>query len=261
MRKAVLLGMVIALGAAGAAYAATSLTNQYIIKPFTVSPKKSGTKTHPVSIGTTVAYTVSTKPAGSRPAVIKSETITIQGVRANSNKFPTCSSSRLVDPTEGPSTCAKGSLVGTGFFKAEIGPSANPSAPGQLNCRVDLSVYNSGNNRETYYLYLKPGQAGECPPSNTLPTTMTAKLSETKSGNLVQTFTLPNNVRHPATGFDSTPTFATLTTKNATRKVKGKTVGALESISCPANHSRQLAIKFTLESGSSRTATRNTACS
>jgi hypothetical protein len=260
MRKAVLLGLVIALGAAGAAYAATGLTNQYIITTFKVGPKKSGTKAHPVSIGTTVTYTVGTKPAGSRPAVIKSETITLQGVRANTNDFPTCSSSRLLEAGQGPSTCPKGSLVGTGFFKAMIGPSSNRGAT--TPCRVDLSVYNSGNKRETYYLYAKAGQAGECPaPPGTLPAVMTAKLSETKSGNLVQTFTLPNNVRHPLTGFDSAPTFATLTTKNLTRKVKGKTVGALESISCPANHSRQLAIKFTLENGSSRTATRNTACS
>jgi hypothetical protein len=261
MRKAVLLGMVIALGAAGAAYAASNLTNQYVIKTFKVGPKKSGTKAHPVSIGTTVNYTVGTKPPGSRPAVVKSETITIQGVRANSNKFPTCSSSRLLDSSQGPSTCPKGSLVGTGYFKAMIGPSSNRAAT--TPCRVDLSVYNSGNNRETYYLYVKtPGQNGECPnPPGTLPVAMTAKLSETKRGNLVQTFTLPEIVRHPINGFDSAPTFATLTTRNLTTKVKGKKVGALESIACPPNHARQLAIKFTLENGSSRTATRNAACS
>lgn len=261
MRKAVLLALLVALGATGAAYAASNVTNQYVIKPFTVGPKKSGTKTHPVSIGTTVAYTASTLPKGDRPNVIKSETVTIQGVRANSSKFPTCSSSRLVDPAEGPGTCPKASRVGTGYFKAEIGPSSSQGPSGEVNCRVDLSVYNAGNNRETYYLYLKPGQAGECPDTGTLPVTMTAKLSETKSGNLVQTFTLPNSVRHPIAGFDSAPTFATLTTKNQTTKVKGKKVGALESISCPPNHSRQIAIKFTLENGSSRTATRNTACS
>jgi hypothetical protein len=125
---------------------------------------------------------------------------------------------------------------------------------------VDLSVYNSGNNHLTYYLYLKPGQAGECPNTGTLPVAMTATLSE-HGGNLVQKFTLPNSVRHPIAGTDSAPIFATLTTKNATRTVKGKKVGALETTSCPANHVRQLAIKFTLENGSSRITTRNTACS
>lgn len=259
MRKVVLLALAIALGAAGAAYAAIS--NQYVITTFKVTPKKSGTKTHPVSIGTTVSYTVGTVPKGNNPAVIKSESITMQDVRADSDAFPTCSSSRLLDSSQGPSTCPKRSQIGSGYFEADIYKAGTqPASPG-TTCRVDLSVYNSGNNRATYYVYLKTGQAGECPNTGTLPVAITAKLSETKTGNLVQTFTLPNVLRHPITGYNSVPTFATVTTKNQTIKVKGKTVGALESTGCPANHSRQVAIKFTLENGNSRTATRNAACS
>ena len=82
---------------------------------------------------------------------------------------------------------------------------------------------------------------------------MTAKLSETKSGNLVQTFTLPDGVRHPATGFDSAPTFATLTTKNASRTVKHKKVGALESICVPGQPLASWRSSSRLRTASSRT--------
>jgi hypothetical protein len=250
--------MLIAVGVAGAAYAASSVTNQYIITTFKVNTKKADRK----AIGTVVTYTVASKPKGQRPNVIKGLTVTIQGVKANGNDFPTCSSSRLLEASQGPSTCPKGSLAGTGYFKAEIGKSGQQSAPAssQLTCRVELSVYNSGNHRLTYYLYLNPSQAGECPNTGTLPVAITAHLSETRGGNLVQTFTFPQSVRHPLTGSDSVPVFSTLNIPGGVTKVHGKKVGEIESVSCPPNHSRQLAIKFTLENGSSRTATRNTRC-
>lgn len=263
MRKAVLLGMLIAVGAAGVAYAAGNTTNTYIINA-KVTPKKSGTSAHPASIATSVSYTVGTSPKGRVPNTIKSEQITITGVRSNTNDFPGCGSSRLIDPKEGPSTCPKGSKIGSGYFVAVIEKSGsnNPSPPNALTkCRVDLLVFNGTNHRIIYYLYLKQGQAGECPDTGTLPLTFTALLSETKSGNLVQSFTLPRSVRHPITGYDSRPTFASVTIPGETTKVKGKKVGLLESTSCPVNHTRQVLIRFSGETGAARTSTRLVACS
>lgn len=263
MRRAVLLAMLIAVGVAGAAYAAGNVTNKYVINA-KITPKKSGTAVHPVSIATSLSYTVGTSPSGRVPNTIKTEQITIQGVRGNTSDFPACGSSRLIDPAEGPSTCPKGSRIGSGYFVAVIEKSGsnNPSPPDALTkCRVDLLVFNGSNHRLIYYLYLKSGQAGECPSTGTLPLTFTALLSETKSGNAVQTFTLPQSVRHPLNGYDSRPVFASVTIPGETTKVKGKKVGLFQSTACPVNHERQIVIKFSGESGGSRTATRLVGCS
>lgn len=267
MRKILFLTLLGVLGLASAAYAATTVTNQYLIKA-SITPKKSGTKAHPTPIGTTLSYTVTTKPtAGERPNVVKSEAVTIQDVQAvNDNAFKACSTSRLLDPTEGPSTCPAGSKIGSGYFVAMIGPSTDQSAKAQTTCRVDDTLYNGGNGKLVYYFYINPANTtpvAECPATPNLPATMVATLKATKAG-LEQSFTIPQLVRHPVLAGLTLDSSAISTSQNlpaATTKVKGKKVGLLESIGCPANGQRQVSIKFTLENGQAKTATREVACS
>jgi hypothetical protein len=248
LRRIPLLVAVFAFGLAGAAYAATAIQNVYVLSPKTkVTPVKSGTKQHPVPIGSTFEFTTKTIPAGNRPNLVKTIQFTLQGIQAHTNDFKACSTSRLNDTAEGPSTCPKGSLVGTGHFIAEIGPTGNQSM-NLLTCRAELSVYNGGNNTLSFYVYETKGAAGECP--STTPIAFSGTINQTKSG-LVETLQIPAAVRHPIPNTDvaAIDTVVTVPAKQTT--VNKKKVGLFESISCPANHQRQVAAKFTLEDGRS----------
>src|SRR5436305_15248705 len=122
MRKVMLLAALATLSVTGVAYGAVTVTNKYVLKG-KITPVKSGTKKHPRPFGAKISYTVSTSPKGYRPNVVEKYTLNVQGAKENTNVFPGCSTSRLLDPTQGPNTCPPGSKAGTGFFIATIGPS------------------------------------------------------------------------------------------------------------------------------------------
>jgi hypothetical protein len=253
MRKSLLLAILVALGVTGIAYAAPTVTHYYVVKA-KIKPIKSGTNKHPVAIASTISYKV-TPPANTRPKVVKVYDITVQGVRENTNKFPACGTARLLDPTQGPVTCPKGSLVATGFFNVAIGPSSSTSIT--TTCRADLSIYNGGSHNLSYYVFKGP-EKNACPVTNGHDA-FNAGLKTSRKG-LVQTFTVPEELRHPASGFDSAATFATVISPKHVTKVKGHKVGLFESISCPANHERQVKVKFTREDGTFKIATRLVPC-
>src|SRR5436309_7213473 len=115
MRKALLLAVAAAMAVAGIAYAAN--TNQYNVGA-SIKPTKSGTKKHPVTVSQLIGYFVSTASKTQNanvPTNVKSYSTVVQGIHENTNKFPACGTARLNSSTEGPSTCPKGSKVGSGF--------------------------------------------------------------------------------------------------------------------------------------------------
>jgi hypothetical protein len=257
-RRVPLIALVVALGLAGTAYAATFVTNKYVVSA-KGSPLKSGTKAHPKPAGLTIGYTVTTNPPGERPNVVQSLLISIAGVRAQTNDFPTCSTSRLNNSAQGPKTCPKGSLVGTGYLISEIGLASSQSGQ-QLTCRVEVRIYNGGGNSLSYYVYEIPNRQGECP-STQGALAFSTHLKEVGT-TLVQTLNVPAEFRHPEnnSGLDASVIKSSVSLPVKTRKIKGKTVGFGETIGCPANHRRHISIKFTLENGTSHTATANLAC-
>jgi hypothetical protein len=256
MRKVLLTTALVVLGLAGAAYAATVVTNVYVVKA--TGTLQSGTLAHPRPAGATISYTVSTIPKGKRPNVVKQQVVTIEGTRLHTNAFPTCSTSKL--NATGPSSCPKGSLVGTGFFIVEVGPASSQSGK-QLTCRVDLSVFNGGGNSLSYYTYANTANKNECPSSSVQPLAVAAHVAEKKT-TLVTTLKIPAVDRHPGnnTAVDAAVIQSQVKFPVKSRKIKGKTVGFAETILCPANHRRHVTIKFTLENGKSQTATANAAC-
>jgi hypothetical protein len=272
MRKTLLLAVAIALGAAGTAYAVI-ITNVYTMHA-KVTPAKSGTRRHPKSIGTHVDWTITTTPKGRRPNIVKTYDITVQGIRENTNDFKACGSARLNDPSEGPTTCPRGSQIGKGFFIVQAGKPGDQTSI-QLTCRAELSIYNASNHKLAYYVYKgsqMPGQPQPCPlPRNEA---FNATLTPTGLG-LKETFTVPNDLRHVTIGsppyavdFDVADFKAsgdipskttTLVHKRGKHTIKTK-VGLFESISCPHNHQRQVLVKFTLENGHSHTSSRLVSC-
>lgn len=271
MRKGVLLGLIGAFTIASAAYGAVTVTNKYVVHA-RLTPVKSGTKANPVPIAGHFDYEVSTSPSGYRPNIVKTLAVRIQGASENTNLFPACGSSRLTDPSEGPSTCPAKSKVATGYFIAEVTKQGDQSPPFILTCRVELTIYNGGNHTLTYWVYkgASPSPTGqpECPlPSNEA---IVAAETTTPKG-LVTTVTFPPDVLHPtvagvtydAAVIKAVANFSTVT-KQIKKGPKGHkktvTIGLFDSIACPANHKRQVADTFTQENGGSRTTTRLVAC-
>jgi hypothetical protein len=252
-----LVATLVALGLAGTAYAATVVTQTYVVTAKVT--KKSGTKASPKAFGASIGYTVQPTPSSDRPNVVQTIVTTIQGVRSHPNAFPTCSTSKLNG--KGPAKCPKGSKVGSGFFIAVVGLANNPSSKA-VTCRVELSVYNGGGNSLTYYVFANPANKNECPSSSVKPLAFAVKVTQ-KGANLVQTINVPFSVRHPGnnTALDAATIQASVSVPAKSRKVKGKTVNLTESFLCPANHKRHIAIRFVTESGKAQTATANAACS
>lgn len=275
MRKALVLGLLAALGVATAAYGATTVTNVYTMNA-RVTPARSGTTAHPVAIRSHFDWAVSTIPKGDRPNIVKTIDVRVQGVRENTNDFPACGTARLNDPSQGPATCPPGSKIGTGFFVAAASSPGNQSKI-LLTCRAELTIFNGGNHTLSYYVYKGApvsGQPAPCP----LPRSeaFIATLTSTRSG-LVQSATLPRGVRHTTIGgttfdvaairgsVDIPAKQTTVPVKRSTKNKKNKKatkikVGLFESVLCPLNHQRQLRVKFTQENGRGRTLTRLVTC-
>jgi len=268
MRKTLLLAVAIALGVAGTAYAVVTVTNHYTYHT-KVTPTKSGTRAHPRPVALHVDVTATATPAGYRPNIVKTIDLTGQGLQQHTNFFPACGTARLTDPAEGPATCPKGSLAGTGFFIVWISKPGDQTPSGKVTvCRVEMSIYNGGNHTLSIYVYSN-GKAGECPLPQ--PAAFHANLPHTGRG-LVLTFTIPQALRHPTVGtvtFDAAAIQAsadlpakqtTVKHKKGNKTIKTK-VGLFESISCPHNHQRFTSTKLTLENGHSNTLTRLVRCS
>lgn len=123
-----------------------------------ISPKKVGTKAHPVNTSLTVRITAETNPPGFQPDALNRVQIQFPpGAIANGRYFPTCSSAALNNPARGPSRCPKGSRVGTGTLKGSGGP---PGAPRDPSLREDLALQLfNGPGGHSIELYL----AGDAP--------------------------------------------------------------------------------------------------
>ncbi len=269
MRRILLIATLVALGVAGTAYAATVITDVYVVKA-TITPKKSGTKAHPRPASETIAYSVKTTPAGDRPNTVQKVVVKIAGVQTHTNDFPTCSTSKL--NSTGPSSCPKNSLVGSGFFIVEGGLASSPSS-NIVTCRVELSIYNGGGNSLSYYIYPDPSRSNECTAAEgATPTAFAVGMKEVGT-TLVTTVNVPYSVRHPggqstadSAVIQTSETIPVKTTRLKGKKVHGKFVPGKkvafgETIGCAPNHKRHVSITFTTESGKSETATANSPCS
>jgi hypothetical protein len=255
MRKLLLLTALATLGVAGVAFAA--VTNQYVLTA-NVTPTKSGTNKAPAPSGTALEWDVSTVPPGQRPAVVSGYKISIFGFKENTTSFPGCSTSRLLDPKQGPKTCPGGSNVGSGFAILSVGPSSNSSASYSTSCRADYDIFNGGHHNLTLYFFKRsvPGQPAAC----SLQRPEAVNVNLVSGSSLVFSFSLPNDLRHPTAALDAAVVKQTLSIPKKTTRVNRKTFGFFTTVSCPTNHQRQIAVSFTQEGGPGRVSTRLVRC-
>jgi hypothetical protein len=266
MRKTLLLTCVGALGLAGAAYAATTVTNDYVIAA-KVTPKKSGTQAHPRTVARYLQWDVSTAPPGRRPANTRGYQIGTVGLQQNTTNFPGCGTSKLA--ATGPAGCPRGSMIGSGFAIIEVGPTGQNNSSYNGLCRADEDLFNGGSNNETLYVFKGPQHGGEpapCPiPNGHAEVNINLTRQATR---MIETFSLPEALLHPAPGTDASIVHEAITIPPKSRTVRrghgtarsARRVGLFESVYCPANGQRQVAITFTREDGIAQTRTTLVPC-
>ncbi len=256
IRKAlpsVIAGSALLLGA-GAAAAATPVNNTYVVKA-TIKPLKSGTRSHPRPISSTLEWDVHSQPPGQRPANVSRYSISYQGIDENTTLFKGCSTSTLSAPNATVNSCPRGSRVGSGYLIFAFGATGFTNASYNPMCASSVAVFNGGYHDLTLFVYEgqpAPGQPTQCSiPNNHV--AINVKIRHSRRG-LTESFSMPVELLHPAPGFDTAVIQGVIgipvkqrvvTNRSGTRRQ----VGLFESYVCPPRPGRQVAITFTREDG------------
>ena len=255
MRKLVMLAVsVLVLSIAAVAYA-QGQTNKYEVQAKT-SPTKAGKSKKPVPVAITFNFQVG-EVNNLRPAVIEKYSIKFGGLRTNTNSFPGCSQSQL---QASKAACEK-AIVGRGSVRNNSGASDNPSDK-SIACDLELTIYNSRNNRGMLLLEGGPGQGEgrECPlefgPANGIIPTNYVRSSD---GTALE-FSVPENLRHPLATLDNALYDSKSTILRRTVKRNGKTKGYYESVGGCRNNRRSVTVTFTPENGPSQRASTFAKC-
>lgn len=265
MRKALVLAVLVALGAGGVAYAA--IQNVYVVKA-NITPTKSGTKKTPKPIAISREYDVAAVPSFQTPQVVANYTTLIVGVQENTNDFPGCGTSKLNNPSEGPGKCPRGSKIGVGYVIVTYTPASTTLAAYAKQCRLETTLFNGGDHTVSIYFYKGKQQAGNPAPCPLPRSIAVSGLFSKGTSGLVERVTVPPFLRHPIANqtwvFTKYVTIIPLDKTTITKKVHGKKhkvqVGFFETYACPANHQRLISVDFTNSFGVTQRATRNVAC-
>jgi hypothetical protein len=245
--RLLVVAVIAVFGLATVAYAQSAAVNEYTVDG-SVSAH-GGSKQKPKPGGLKFSFTTS---AGDLvPNVIKTYKITFSGGKVNTQVAKACTAKQM-DQAQSDSNCPKGSLIGTGQINNYVSTSGSPAA-GATQCKLPLKIYNAGKNKAA--LWIKTG-----PPDciAAVAQAIDAKWSVNSKGASLS-FTVPDGLRHQL-GLDLPVISTTSTIKKITKKIKGKTVGYLESVGCGKSKKRTITATFTDEGGRSETATKEITC-
>jgi len=229
VRRTIIIGTAIAmLVGASAAFASF---NTYSAS-FTFSPTKAGSSNSPVPVGFAHVYHTG-GTSGNRSAPWTDVKSTIYGLVSNGKYFPTCSLAKIA-AAKNDNICPKGAEVATGVSNALLGPQQVPKAKG-TPCNPGIDVWNAGPGKVVYVLTAKTAlQCGGLKTGDAAPFYGYVSLH---GKNLVIDVPQPPDVSTKVAnikGIYSSVILEKLTFKKLTTKVKGKTVGYLESVGCKA---------------------------
>jgi hypothetical protein len=230
--------------------------NTYTVTGST-SPTRTGSSARPVPVSVKFAYTVG-EAGNNRPSPVKRYSIRFTGLRVNTNAFPKCSASRLEN--RGPSSCPRGSAVGSGFITNATGAKSNP-ADKSIACNAALTVFNSGNNRAAIYVQGSPQQSD---PRRRCAIELAAPIPARyvrRGSAMALEFDVPPSLLHPLPTLDNAVTSVTSTIRRLTRRRRGKTVGYYESTGGCRNGRRAISVVFTPETGTPATQATTARCS
>jgi hypothetical protein len=243
LRRLVIIGTAVAvLVGAAAAYAAF---NTYTGSKYSFSPNGAGTKSNPIPLGA-VEHLQVAAPAGDRAAALTDIKVTIYGVRFNPGAFPTCTDAQIeADKTKYDKACPKGSEIASGPNHAVLGPGTDPSSAKGVPCNTNLHIYNGGAGTIVNFFTTK--SATDCAGLTTGGAAPYDGHISYQGLTAVIDTPLPPDISTKVAnqvGLYGSLVNATYTYARMTRKVKGKTVGYMQSIAC-LRHKRPWSITFT----------------
>jgi hypothetical protein len=188
---------------------------------------KGGSKKKPKPVAVTSIIDTSTAD-GSRQETFSQLDTAFGAVRSNGKHFPKCTVAEI-DEAQSDEGCPEGSLIADGDLTALVGPENDFSNPG-AECKKTVHLYNAGQNKVANILV---GPADECVGVGYLPPwELTWSNKGGVQGGQVLLNPIPPNISHPLPGVLGSTVHLVTRYKKLTTKVKGKTVGYLESIGC-----------------------------
>jgi hypothetical protein len=255
-KKILAFAIVAALALAGVAYASTNI---YTLDKASTTPAGKGSSKKPKAKKVVFSFSTNTDD-GTRAKVIQFYDIGFQGLKYYGDKMPKCSYSEANQKgiADVKSKCGK-AAAGGGSINNFFGKSDDPNAKTQ--CKLKLRIYNIGNGLA---LRLDREKQEDClvnPSAAIKGKFHTIKVGGIKS--VALKFEVGLNLRHPIPGFDNSVNNVTSTVKKSGKlKIKGKkrTVGILSSVACGKHNKRTISVKFTDESGVSKTVKKPVKC-
>lgn len=221
MRKTLIAACVAALALVVAAVAIAGGGHSQKMD-ITVSPSKAGTVKNPKPITLSVSLTGSTSDGSVAPASKHVITYFGRGIVFNGAPFKSCTLDTLNDPNKGPNACPSESKIGGGSATAHIG-----NDPGGPNENLTVTVLNGPKGKTTLF-HLK----GTTPVA--VNAAFAAKIVKIRSGAFGYKLdvTIPKALYNPV-GTTYTPLTKFSVKIKAIKRVNGKQVGILSTISCP----------------------------
>ncbi len=227
MRRTIIIGTALAmLVGASAAFASV---NTYSAS-FKFTSSKAGSAKSPVALGYNLTYNAF-GTSGNRAAPLTDLKTTIYGLKANGKYFPTCSLNKIAT-AKNDNVCNPKAEVATGTVHSLLGAAVQPKSAG-TPCNPGLDVWNAGPNKVVFFFTAK--SAAQCGGLQTGSTAPFYGNVSYKGGNMVLDVPQPQDISVKVanlTGVYSSLSVEKLTWKKLTTKVKGKTVGYLQSVGC-----------------------------
>jgi hypothetical protein len=221
LRKTVIAACVAALALVVAAVAMAATTHSQTIDA-AVSPSKAGTTKAPKPITLQVHLAAQTSDGSVPPASKHTVTYFGRGIVFNGAPFKSCTLETLNDPNKGPSKCPTESKIGGGSATAHVGN--DPNGPDET---LQVTVVNGPKGKSTLF-HLK----------GTVPVAVNAafagKIVKIRSGAFGYKLdvVIPKALYNPV-GTTYTPLTDFNVKIKAVKRVSGKQVGILSTVSCP----------------------------
>lgn len=218
MRKSALI--------AGAALAATGSSVAFAQKQqgldASMSPTVAGSTERPRNASLSIVLTTPAPPPGQQFATDRAVIRLPRGVRFNGARFPNCTAARL--QASGPSGCPAASRVGSGSADAV-------ALNGQINAALTITAFNARSGRG---LLLHVTGAQPIQINSVIEGTLRRTSGSTYGG--VLDVPLPANLKNIAGAQPTLTRFAVRI--RATRTVRGRRVGFVQTTGCPGGRWR-----------------------
>jgi hypothetical protein len=258
MRRIAILGLAALVAVAVAAVAYAQQVNTYTVKG-DVTPRKAGTPSKPTTVGVDFNYSVG-EQSGNRPSPVKHYSIRFEGLRVNTNRWPSCDAA-LINRNGGKiDKCPKGSQVGKGYIENATGASSNV-ADRSIKCNASVTVFNVRGGKAALAIQGSPNSSDSRTRCDIELAQAIPAVYRKRGAFMALEFTVPSLLLHPLPGLDNAVQNVRSNITRQSKRFKGKRVGYYESVGGCKRGKRRIEVVFTPEKGERKTGKTTAKCS